>query len=1169
MKKFLVFALGCLSFFSVAGYGQDLATIVGSVTDSSGAVVAGAKIVAANPQHGISRTSKSSQDGGYTLARIPIGTYVITVEQEGFQKLTVTGITLEVGQTLRVNLELKVGSVSEQVTVSSTAARVETETGSVSHVVTSEQVDQLNLEARNFATLATLIPGAAADGGGFDPSSTGVLANATISFNGVPGNFNNWEIDGTNNVDQGSGSNSLMSSPSVDSIAEFRVSTSNYSAEYGKSGGANIEVVTKSGTSNFHGNMFEFVRNEVFDANDWFLNQAGEPRQPLKRNNFGFTLGGPIFIPKHYNKDRNKTFFFISEEWRSYREGTVINATVPSTRERQGDFSECDPNSANYNNAVAADGLCVVPTDPQTGAAYPNDIVPVNATAAALLDALIPLPTVGATGYRKAPSLSTSVREDMVKIDQNFNDKWRLFVRYTQTKDDQQFIPTLWSSASYATVLSLWSSPAKSLVVHLTETIRPNLLNEVVVNYSQDVNRVNNVTGFDSPANSIYKPDGFSMKTIFPANQDEAKLPGIQFNAGVPFFTSESTGFEFDFIDPQTAIKDNLIWSVGRHNLKTGFFLLSNHINTTTNIGLSTQGFLQFGGGAISTGNGLADMFTGVVASYEEYGRVVDGKLVGGPGQGKWRQWDFEPYVQDDFRVNSRLTLNIGVRYFALTPFYDSSTPTNDSVFVPGNYDAGKQAQYDANGYLITGSGATPLSYGNGLEECGVGSVPKGCATSYRGTFSPRFGFAWDPRGKGKTVVRGGYALNWDSGNPLFAGAGFNGNPPSTADLFGFNIDGYENIGPGPLGPVSFSNVPTGTRMWPQIQQYSLGIQQDLGRGAILGLSYVGTVGHHLQQTLDINQVPVGSTTQNVPAFAGLTNQPGCDSSGNCDVQTALINLVPKIFFAPYRGYTNISMRSPVGNSNYNSLQSDLRLRTSHGLTFEAAYTWSHTLDDIVTNGVDDSDLKRWYGTSSLNQTQVLTANWVYEMPFFAKSQFAAARYLLSSWQLGGIARFSTGPPIDFTCNLNGYASGIGGPVVCDQPGMLTVKKGKLIDPNLGVPTPSWFDPNAVQQVTMDQLAANHQPGMFGTMRKNPLPGPGRNNWDISLIRNFKFLHDKSSMQFRAETFNTFNHPQWAGINTGCGKEDPDGETCAGNGFGQVTSAHQARVIQLGLKWIF
>jgi hypothetical protein len=1166
-KRFLASAFFLL--FAVFGArAQDLANIVGTVNDPSGAVVSGAKVTVTNTERGFTRVAESNADGEYSVVRVPIGNYTITVEAPGFERLRRTAITLDAGQTLRIPLDLRVGSTTEEMVVTAETMHVETETGAVSHVVNSTQVGELNLESRNFATLATLIPGAAPAATGFDPSSTGVLANATISFNGVPGNFNNWEIDGTNNVDQGSGSNSLMLYPSIDSISEFRISTSNYSAEYGKSGGANVEVVTKSGTNQFHGDAFEFLRNDAFDANDWFLNQAGQPRQPLKRNNFGFTIGGPLLIPNHYNTDRTKTFFFVSEEWRSYRQGTVVNQVVPSARERQGDFSECDPASSNFNDTVSAGGLCVVPIDPTTSAPFPNDVVPVDPTASALLAGLIPLPNSGLTGYRTAPNMKTYIHEDTFKIDHNFNEKLRLFARFTHDTDNQDFIPTLWSSANYGTVLSKWTSPAISTVLHITETIRPNLLNEVLVSYSADVNTVHNFTGFDSPAGSINKPQGFSMQTIFPANQAQGKLPGIQFSGGVPFQTAESTGFEFDFIDPQLALKDNLIWSKGHHTLKTGFFLLDNHINTTTNIGLNTQGFLVFGNSAISTGNALADMFTGRIAQYQEYGKVVNGQLLGGPGQGRWRQWDFEPYFQDDWRVNSRLTLNIGMRYFWLTPFYDAKTPTNDSIFVPSSYSASQQAQLDVNGNIIPGTGASYLTYGNGLLQCGAGSIPKGCSNSYRGTVSPRFGFSWDPFGTGKTAIRGGYALNWDSSNPLHAGAGFNGNPPTTANLTAINVVGFGNIGPGPLGPTGFSDIPT-KRMWPEVEQYSLGVQHEFPGRSILSVSYVGSLGRHLQNNQNINQVPIGATTQNVPAFAGLsTPMPGCDTAGNCDVQTALINQVPSIFFSPYRGYTGIIMRAPNGNSNYNSLQADLRHNVGP-LTFEAAYTWAHTLDNIVPqNGVNDLDTQRWYATSSLNQAQVLTINWVYQISHFNKNPNAAARYILGGWQIGGIASFMTGPPIDFICSLNGFSTGIGGAVVCDPLGKLAVKKGTVVDPNFG-PTPSWFDPTVIGQVTQGQLAANNQPGMFGSLRRDPLRGPGRNNWDIALMRNFHLGSERYNLQFRLETFNTFNHPQWSGINTFCSDQSPDGGSCAGSGFGEVTSAYQSRIVQLGLKFAF
>src|SRR5271156_5723706 len=341
----------------LAPYGasaQDLANINGTVTDQPGPVAPAASVTVSNPDRGFVRKLVSDSQGEYTAARVPIGSYVITVEKAGFQKLVRSGITLQVGQTLRADLQLQIGSATQEVVVNASATRVDTESGAISDVVTGSQVSQLNLNARNFANLATLVPGAATLGSGFDSSHVGVLADAAISFNGLPVNIQNWEVDGTNNIDQGSGSGSIMTYPSVDSIAEFRVSTSNYSAEYGKSGGANIEVVTKSGTRNFHGTLFEFVRNDRFDANDWFINRtitgdgSSAPQTPLKRNNWGFTLGGPVYIPGHYNTDKNKTFFFVSEEWRENREGTVINSSVPTLRMRTGNFSQCDPASSNY-----------------------------------------------------------------------------------------------------------------------------------------------------------------------------------------------------------------------------------------------------------------------------------------------------------------------------------------------------------------------------------------------------------------------------------------------------------------------------------------------------------------------------------------------------------------------------------------------------------------------------------------------------------------------------------------------------------------------------------------------------------------------------------------------------------------------------------------------------
>jgi hypothetical protein len=292
-------------------------------------------------------------------------------------------------------------------------------------------------------------------------------------------------------------------------------------------------------------------------------------------------------------------------------------------------------------------------------------------------------------------------------------------------------------------------------------------------------------------------------------------------------------------------------------------------------------------------------------------------------------------------------------------------------------------------------------------------------------------------------------------------------------------------------------------------------------------------------------------------------------------VQDILINtLQSPVFFVPYRGYATISQRESTGNSNYNSLQINLRHNVGHNLTFQAAYTWSHTLDDIVSNQVDDSNMHRWYGTSSMNQTHILSLNYIYSLPFFANSKSRWFRATASGWEISGISSFMTGPPIDTTCGIAGMATGIGGPAVCNSNGSLTVQKGTVQDPQFGA-TQTWFDPGALAQVAVDQLRADNQPGMFGYLGKNPIAGPGRNDWDLALMRNFRiggFGREGSSLQFRLESYNTFNHPQWSAVNFSCSDQTAPGTPCNGSqniGNGEVSAAYSPRILQLGLKFVF
>ena len=389
--------------------------------------------------------------GEYTADSLPLGDCVVTAAAPRFQKLARTGIVLSVGQTLRVDLQLAVGQTTSEVTISGNIPHVETETAAISSVVTGSQIRDLELNGRDFVQLATLIPGAAPDNG-LDTTDVGLLANNNISFNGGRMTYTNWEIDSGGNTDDMS-AGTFNTYPSLDSIAEFRVSTSNDSAEVGKHAGAQIELARRSGTKDFHGELFEFLRNDALDSNDWFANLhinppgGNAPRTPLKRNEFGYMLGGPFYIPGRYNTDKSKTFFFWSESWRRNRQGTVISSNVPSTRMRQGDFSECDPAFANYNPIIASN--CTLPVNPLAGQEFSGDVVPLTRNGVALLNAYIPLSNNDVDGYTSALSLPTNWRREQIRVDQNINDKTSAFVRFTQDGWNCVAAPSLWTSSNY------------------------------------------------------------------------------------------------------------------------------------------------------------------------------------------------------------------------------------------------------------------------------------------------------------------------------------------------------------------------------------------------------------------------------------------------------------------------------------------------------------------------------------------------------------------------------------------------------------------------------------------------------------------------------------------------------------------------------------------------
>lgn len=1211
LKAALLFSVFLL-LLPVATWAQDTATIVGTVTDTSGAIVPGAKVTVSNPERGFTRDVASDSAGEYSAIRIPIGNYTVAAEVSGFQRLVRSGITLAVGQTQRVDLVLTVGAVTQEISVSGNVSKVETENPTISDVVTSRQIDNLALNGNNVMGLEFLIPGAAVGNGQDSAMQLGHAGGeVSVSFNGNRNEYSQLEYDGGNNAQESSQANGGAVTPALDSIAEFRISTSNYGADVGQHAGALIEMVTKGGTKQFHGSAHEFVRNQALDANDFFANReidppgGNAPKTPLQWNIFGYTLGGPFYIPKFYNTSKSKTFFFWSQEWARYRAATLISASAPTQRMRQGDFSECDPNSGSYlGNTYPqyfAAPNCILPT--VNGA--PVDTVPVSTNATDWLNAYVPLPNSGPVGYVSAHKVPTNFSENLIRVDQNISDKASLFVRFTDDSWVKETVPALWVGSTYDTTATNYIVPARQTVMHLNYNISPTLMNEFVMSYTDTPHFIAVLAGPASIAKSVDKPSDWSASTFFPANSAVKLLPGLNVSGGLPFsFYADNGNYRGPYdAEPVFTYRDNLAWVHGKHTIKTGVFL--EKFQLTEQFGFETQGYYTFqNSGPLTTGNGLADMFLGNIYSYQEGTFNNHGNYTGGYGVGHWRRTDFEPYVQDDWKATRRVTLNFGLRYYYLIPPHDVTHPTVDSSFIPSLYNPAAAAVLNSS-FILQPNPATGQIYdftgfGNGLVECGTAPVAKGCQVPYKGNFGPRFGFAIDPTGTGKTAIRGGWGIYYEPGNGNDANTiGLEGNAPTTLAPLRYNIPGY-NFGSGGfagVSPADIGSIPYFQKN-PSVSQYNLDVQHEFKGNNFVSVAYVGTLGRHLDTNRNLNQIPIPAVgTMNVPALAGANSF--CDAQGNCNVQADLmVNSGDTDYYRPYQGFGNIRQKQFTAVSSYNALQTDFRHTTGYGLTLEAAYTWSHMIDNSTSSyslgTVDENyDLSRWKGNSDLNRAQVLSLNYVYDLPFFKNSPNKFAKQTIGGWRFSGITQLFTGEPVGesngfYTCgvseSINGSLtqlnSGIGGTYMCNTTGALKIAKSTYQDPTYG-PITRWFDPTTVSEPNLSQLFANGESGMFGYMGRNGLTGPGRNNWDLALFKNVEFPWfngEHSTLQIRLETFNTFNHTQWEYVNTGCnGNPNADGtpafgRNCGGSANptnGEVNSAWNPRNIQLGMKFSF
>ena len=1169
MQRFCRVFFPLLILLAPTLFAQGTGSITGAVRDNTGASIAKAEVTLTNTATRTPLKTTTNADGEYLFAAIPPATYDLSVSAVGFNTYSAKGIVLDVSQRARVDATLTVGEVRTTVTVEAAAAtQVETESSEVSGVVTGKEVTGLVLNGRNYTQLISLTPGVS-NQTGQDEGTVGVYGNVSWSVNGGRVEYNNWELDGGDNMDNGSNS-TLNVYPSVDAIEEFKVLTSNYGAQYGRNGSGTIEVVTKSGGKEFHGDAYEFVRNNDFNARNFFA-----PNVPsYKKNDFGYTIGGPVYIPKVYNTKKDKTFFFWSEEWRKDRLPATFDNQVPSTEERQGIFNDVCPAAASPVNTTTYPNC---PVNPVTKAYFPNNTVPIDPNAQAMLG-MIPAPTSGsgAESFFTASAVTpTNWREELVRVDHSFSDTERVFVHYIHDSWNTITPTALWSGDSFPTEQTGFVGPGTSFTAHMASNLTPSLLNEFTFSYTAD-------HIFLTPSGDWQRPSSMTMTSLF-NNGYDGKLPGIQIDNGSPYgggFTADVGGnAPWNNANPTYTFRDQIAKIWGSHNVYIGAYVALAQKNEDG--GSELGGYLNFSDTSpVTTGNAWADFLVGRIANYSQVNQQL---------KYYYRDKVFEPYIQDDWHVSKKLTLNLGLR---MSGFGAYTNRYNEFYnFFPGLYNPANAPQIDVTGNITGVQGDLVPGVGNpydGEVACGTGGTPNSCSKGHFVNWAPRLGFAFDPTGEGKWAIRGGYGIFYEHLNGNEGISGLEGAPPGVLNPTLYNIVGYTNIGGNGLsGTTGITNYSTQIH-YPYVQQYHFDLQHDIAKDTVATIAYVGSKGTHLSWQRDINQLqpvtnnpfqpgqPLSATQCNTVNGAWTPNVTGVINGQTVSGVTAQ-NLAVACGasaadpYRPYIGYSNITQIEQGANSSYNALQVSAHRNAKYG-QFTLAYTWSHSIDDSSDRYdggfLNSYNMELSRASSNFDQRQILNLGYVLDAPFFANTTKLTGK-VLGGWHWSGLFTAQDGTPFNVVANTgNGLIPGAG---VGNGSG--TNSFADVIgNPNAAPPITNAA--NVIGPLLYNPGAFAAPTGLtFGDAGRNILNNPSRWNLDTGLFKNFA-VNERAGFQFRAEAFNVFNHTQWSGINNSIscygGSNNSAGDpSCLGQSFLHPNGAHNPRILQLALKFLF
>ena len=1157
---------------SLPGRAQQNSTITGTVLDKAGAVIPGAEVTLTQQQTGFATKQVSNESGNFTFNGLNVGTYDLKATAKGFNAYLEKGIVVNVSQTTRVDATMAVGNVDETVTVQSDVLTVQTDSNVVSTLVSEEQITEIATENRNFAALVALGLGVSSTlPDNNTPTSIG--SSASISVNGLRQSHNIWLIDGGEADDRG-GAGGISILPSQDAIAQMETLSSNYPPDYGISSGATISLSLKSGTQNFHGELWEFNRNTAYNANSFQNKNKATPtaRAKLNYNIYGFNIGGPLFIPHAY--PRGKTFFFWNEEWRKLIQGSAPNLQndLPAA-----DFPTAGQNLAYVSPKFASTPVVLtVPTvgDPAfaaklaancpgcvQGQPFPGGVIPAglfDPNAVAYLNSgIVPKPNTSNDQFLGQASLPINVRDDVVRVDHRISDKFQILAHYMHDAVSQSFPSPMvgWSGGSYPTITSTLNNPSNSAAIKLTGTISPTLLVEASLNYDGNI-----IDIINSPIGNL--PSGFTVNKYFnngsksaPSVQWNGLYGGVQENPGSAPWHNAAGDFE---------PKVDISYTVGKHAMKFGASY--NRYTKNQKLFLNAEGSFQFSG---ATGDAFMDMLLGLASNYSESQVAPIRHYVNQTPS---------VYAMDTWKATPRLSLQLGLRYDAL-PF---AWERNNQVanFDPATYLPSLAPTWLASGSLDpNGPGFQTVNGGqfylNGVHLAGQSGTPAGLVKTDYETLQPRVGFSEDVFGNGKTVLRGGFGTFYErlQGNDIYdvATAAPFANTPSATSVY--LSDPHTSYVTGQTAATPFfaqgSTTLAQNFKAPAVAQFSLGLQNQLAPSLILVTQYVGNIAWHQNIRRNINNYSLNTPllVGNNPAFdvaGGPVNDYLKYSRANAGDPNNKSGTNPNHANIPipnqlrvFNGYSGITEQENNTNGNYNGFQTGLRVQNRWGLSGEVDYTYSHEIDITSTDdaGIDNPfNIKYMKGSGSFDRRHILSINYIYKLPIFKAAGLTHS--VLGGWEVAGTIIDETGVPTTPRISLNYDPIGLGGGYTNrpNQSGKSNKKSGRSVVNNATVLKA--FDTSVFSNPTAVWAGGANQG--FGNAGKDAIPGPNRVNFSTSLYKSFAFT-EKARFEFRAETFNTFNHTQPNGV----------GNTLGNGNFGTVTSFYDPRALEFGGKFIF